>query len=251
MNRAFYTGRSGLMAYQTGMDISAHNLVNVGTYGYKATKGEFRQLISNHMDANINRELEGDEKIEAGTGVKIQNQDLLFTQGNPQTTGYPLDFAITGEALFAVEARGGEIVYTRDGSFSMSLENGALYLVNSEGEYILDQNYERIVVPYKDDGSNTPDTDAVGPMLGLFTFPNPFGLQRLDGAIFRPNEISGEAQAAADDEYELYQGVVENSNVDVAQTMADVIVLQKAYQFSARVVTTADEVEQVINSLRG
>lgn len=250
MNRAFYTGRSGLMAYQTGMDISAHNLVNSGTYGYKATKGEFRQLLSNHMDANINRELEGDEKIEAGTGVRIENQDLLFTQGNLQTTGYPLDFAITGEALFAVESRGGEILYTRDGSFSMSLEGGTLYLVNSQGEYILDQNYQRIVVPYKE-GTNTPDTDAVGQQLGLFTFANPFGLQRTDGATFRANEISGEAQNAGAEDYELYQGVVENSNVDIAQTMADIIVLQKAYQFSARVVTTADEVEQVINSLRG
>lgn len=249
MNRAFYTGRSGLMAYQTGMDISAHNLVNSGTTGYKATKGEFRQLMANNMDININRELAEPDKIKSGTGVRLENEDLLFTQGVVTNTGYPLDFAIAGEGLFAIETRGG-IQYTRNGSFDLSMENGTAYLVTADGNYVLNENYERIAVPFEAD-SNLPILDSVPEQLGIFTFENPYGLLRTDGASFQVSENSGAAQVADREQYTLHQRKTEKSNVDVAQTMADVMVLQKAYQFSARVVTTADEVEQVINSLRG
>lgn len=53
-----------------------------------------------------------------------------------------------------------------------------------------------------------------------------------------------------DGDYNIFEQMLERSNVDVAKEFADVIVSQKAYQFSARVVSTADEIEQVANSLR-
>lgn len=249
MNKAFYTGRSGLLGFQSGLDIASHNLVNSGTTGYKATKAEFRELIYNNMDANKNRELPENEKIKAGSGMKVQNQDLLFKQGNLQSSDYELDFAIAGSALFAIQTPQG-IAYTRDGSFDVSIEGGNAMLVTSNGEYVLDQNYQRISLPYEAQ-SNTLNLEGVKSQLGLFSFDNPNGLIRTDGSTFLPSTNSGEAQNANAEENELMQGVLERSNTDVAQTMADVIVLQKAYQFSARVVTAADEVEQVINSLRG
>lgn len=61
MNNAFYTGASGLRAHQTAIDITSHNLTNSNTYGYKATKPEFRELLNNNMDINKNREL-GEKK---------------------------------------------------------------------------------------------------------------------------------------------------------------------------------------------
>ena len=249
MNRAFYTGRTGLMAYQGGLDVASHNLVNSGTYGYKGTKSEFRELLNNNMDANKNRELPEGEKLLAGTGVKLANQDLLFTQGALQTTNHPLDFAIAGEGLFAVQTANG-IEYTRSGAFNISLEGNNAYLVTPEGGYILDADRNRIPVDY-DAGTNTLNEDNLAGRIGVFTFTNPYGLTRADGASFRESELSGPAEVAPGGTYELKQQMLERSNTDVAQTMADVIVLQKAYQLSARVVTTADEVEQVITSLRG
>lgn len=249
MNNAFYTGASGLRAHQYAIDVTSHNLVNSNTYGFKATKPEFRELLYSNMDVNINRELEDDEKIHAGHGVKLSNQDLLFTQGSLHNTGYELDYAIAGEGLFAVENRG-RIEYTRNGSFDLSIEgnNEQAYLVASDGSYVLDSNYERITVPYEI-GKNV-DTNGLKERLGVFNFSNSYGLYRTDGENFIPSEISGEAEIADRGVYKIYENSLERSNVDVAEQFADVIVSQKAYQFSARVVTTADEVEQVVNSLR-
>ncbi len=248
MNNAFYTGASGLRAHQNAIDVTSHNLTNCNTYGYKATKPEFRELLNNNMDANINRERGENEKILKGHGVKMSNQDLLFTQGSLENTGYQLDFAITGEGLFALE-RDGEIEYTRNGSFDLSIEGDAAYLVSRDGAYVLDQNYERIVVPYKPE-TQVIESEGLYKQLGVFTFTNPYGLRRTDYESFQPTAISGEPEDAPAGEYNIYEQSLERSNVNVAKEFADVIVSQKAYQFSARVVTTADEIEQLTNSLR-
>ncbi|MGN0620674.1 MAG: flagellar hook-basal body protein [Porcipelethomonas sp.] len=248
MNNAFYTGASGLRAHQYAIDVTSHNLANCNTYGYKATNPSFRELLNNRMDINKNRELEDDEKILKGHGVRLSNQDLIFTQSSFYNTGYDLDYAIHGDGLFAVESRG-DIEYTRNGAFDLSIEGDSAYLVADDGAYVLDQNYNRIVVPFKP-GTNTIDPDGLADRLGVFSFSNPYGLRRMDYERFQPTNISGEAENADKAGYNIFEKTVERSNVDVAKEFADVIVSQKAYQFSARVVTTADEIEQVANSLR-
>ncbi len=250
MNKAFYTGASGLRAYQHDINIIGHNVVNSGTVGYKATIPEFRELINNNMDVNINRELPADDKVKEGNGVRLWNDDLNFTQGKFQSTDYPLDFLIAGDGLFAVQDASGGIEYTRNGSFDISIEGNEAYLVNADGKYVLDQSSQKIRLDYKPQ-TNTVDVDTVKPRLGVFTFSNPNGLIRTDGGSFLVSENSGEPQAAGRADYTLYQGSLEASNVELSQEMTNLIVAQRAYQFSSKVVTTSDEIEQLVNSLRG
>ena len=248
MNKAFHTGASGLMAYQNGIDVIANNVSNSNTVGYKATKSEFRELISTEMDINKNKSLEEDARVLAGNGVKFLGQDLLFTSGVLKPSQYDLDFAISGEGLFAVQGDG-RIEYTRNGCFNLSVEAGGSYLVDSEGRYVLDDNYQRIVVPH-DVETNAPDTDEVADMLGVFSFSNPYGLAKVDSTNFVATDISGAAQPADGQLYTVLQSVTEASNVSLAQEMSNLIVTQRSYQFCAKIVTTADEIEQLVNSLR-
>ena len=67
---------------------------------------------------------------------------------------------------------------------------------------------------------------------------------------FAPTAESGQPRVAQDGEYDLLQGAIERSNVNLAKEMSDIIVTQKAYAFSAKVVQTADEVEDIVNNLR-
>lgn len=248
MNKAFHTGASGLMAYQNGIDVISNNVANSNTVGYKATKSEFRELLYTEMDINKNKLLDEDERVLSGNGVKFQGQDLLFTQGVLKPSQYPLDFAISGEGLFAIQGEG-RIEYTRNGCFDVSVENDGCYLVDSNGCYVLDSAYNRITLPYNA-ATNTVDTDDVEEMLGVFSFANPYGLQKVNSTNFAATDISGEAQPADDELYSVLQSVTESSNTSIAQEMSNLIVTQRAYQFCAKIVTTADEIEQLVNSLR-
>ena len=249
MNRSFYTGASGLRAFQTGVDVISHNVANVNTYGYKTTSVEFRDLLYNEMDVNINREIAAEEdKVKVGNGVWAASDSLMFESGVFQTTGYKLDFAIAGDALFAVEDKHGDILYTKDGQFHESVEADGNYLVAEDGAYVLDRQGQRIRIPYID--NYQIDMSTLTDTLGVYTFENCYGLHRLDETRFAPTYNSGDAQLAAEGSYSIYNSCLERSNTSLAKEMADLIVLQKAYQFSARVVTVADELEQNSNSLR-
>lgn len=248
MNIAFYVGRSGIMAHSNSLNISAQNVTNVNSIGYKATTADFRELVYNEMDQNINKELAEEKKILNGHGVKIQNDSLQFSQGTLSTTEYDLDFAIaSGNSLFAVD-RNGEIQYTRNGAFDASVEDDGVYLVTSDGAYVLDRQEQRIRIPQDENGQL--DIDGLHEIIGVFSFDNPFGLQRVDGQSFVTTDTSGEARIATDEEYELIQGAVERSNTNLAKEMSDIIVTQKAYAFSSKVVQVADEIEDIVNNLR-
>lgn len=250
MNKAFYTGASGLRAYQHDINIIGHNVVNSGTTGYKATIPEFRELITNNMDVNINRELPENGKVKEGNGVRLWHDDMNFTQGKFQTTEYPLDFLIAGDGFFAAQDDTGNIEYTRNGSFDVSVEGEDAYLVTSDGRYVLDQENQRIRLDYVRE-TNVLNVETVKPRLGVFSFSNPNGLIRTDGGSFRVSENSGQPENADRGSYTLYQGSLEASNVELSQEMTNLIVAQRAYQFSSKVVTTSDEIEQLVNSLRG
>lgn len=247
MNIAFYTGRSGLRAYQDGINIAAQNITNANTTAYKYTTADFRELVYNQMDINANKGLQTEQSVNQGHGVKVIDDSLQFTQGAMYYTGYELDFGIAGTGLFAVD-RMGEVQYTRDGTFDISIEEDGAYLVTSDGAYVLDDNYEKIQIDVDEEG--LLDTSTIINQLGVFNFDNPYGLYRIDGQSFLPTEISGEPFVNDMADYEIKQQWVERSNVDLAQEMSDVIVMQKAYQFSAKVVQTADEVEDIVNNLR-
>lgn len=247
MNIAFYTGQSGLRAYQNGINIAAQNITNSNTTGYKYTTADFRELVYNRMDINKNQGKEIEDSVNQGHGVRVIDDSLQFTQGALQQTGYELDFAIAGTGLFAVD-RLGEIQYTRNGTFDISIEDDGAFLVTSDGGYVLDSNYQKIEIPMGDDGML--DISGIKEQLGVFNFDNVYGLYRLDGQSFLPTEISGEAVVNDVGNYEIKQQWVERSNVNLAKEMSDVIVMQKAYQFSAKVVQAADEIEDIVNNLR-
>lgn len=250
MNKAFYTGTSGLRAYQNYIDVVGHNITNASTTGYKAAKPEFRELINTNMDVNINRELGADDKIKEGHGVRLSNTDLDMKQGRFQETGYPLDFLIAGKGFFALQDDIGNVEYTRNGNFDVSIEGNVNYLVNADGEYVLDQNYQKIELEFRP-GTNIINTDNVMQRLGVFSFSNQNGLISTDGGSFRVSDNSGAPEPASLAEYTLYQGSLESSNADLSQEMTNLIIAQRAYQFSSKVVTTSDEIEQLVNSLRG
>ncbi len=257
MNIAFCNGVSGLITYQQDLDVLAHNMANVNTNGYKETRMAFEDLLYTEMDTN------GELKHLTGHGVRARSVDLLMDQGSPRQTNRTLDFAIMGEGFFAVE-RNGRIEYTRNGTMSIGMEEKDGYLVASDGGYILDSKGKRIKLE-RDKTTDQFITDNLVDKLGVYLFKNPYGLEQTNISSFVETPISGEPyvieEPAANNRrgqnneaekkpYTILQMAVESSNVHLADQMVGMIVTQRAYQMNAKMVQTADQLEEIVNNLR-
>ncbi|NKC33993.1 flagellar hook protein FlgE [Falsiroseomonas selenitidurans] len=109
------------------------------------------------------------------------------------------------------------------------------------------QDDGRVVVNY-DNGQSR--TIAQVPVV---TFADPDALERLDGQAFALTAEAGRQQvvaAGASGSGTLQAAAVEGSNVDLASEFAKLIVAQRAYSASTKIVTTSDEMLQETLSLK-
>ena len=151
------------------------------------------------------------------------------------------------EGLFAVEGENG-IRYVHNITFDiMQDETGAWYLSTPQGEYVLDYNNQRIQVSESLYTGNV-DWPGVHEAVGVFVFPNPYGIDAYGSNRYSETARSGEAVADRDMVKLPYALIT--SNVELSDQMVKLIETQRSYQLSSRFVTTADELAQISNNLR-
>ena len=242
MKTAFYAGASGLNAYQEKLDIVGNNISNCNTVGYKAQKASFSQLLATQMGTGT------DNSLLVGSGVRIVSSGLDAGTGDFVSSEGAADVAISGNGWFAIN-NNGQRAYTKDGSFSISLSGNLAYLVNQSGAYVLDSAGNQISSPL-DTKTNKADINAMLDRVGVFTVANPAARTPASSNCYLSNAFTGTAAVATKSESKIVKGFLEQSDVSLADEMAALIVAQRGYQLSARVVQTADEVEQTANSLR-
>ena len=237
----FFTATSGVMAYQMGMDITANNLANVNTYGFKAARPSFADLVYTKRNNDI-------EEVQTGHGIKVDKTDLMFEQSTLRHTERELDFAVLDEGFFAVETPSGNTAYTKDGAFYMTDidGNGTWQLCDSKGSFVLDYEGNRITVPFNED-MQIEYTELI-PQIGTYRFENPYGLDQFGDNYYINTGSSGEA--VADDTIKKKQGYMEASGTDVANEMSKVIEFQRAFQLNINMVKTHDQLENIVNNLR-
>ncbi len=107
---SFNIALTGLNAANQDLSVTANNLANVSTTGFKGSRAEFGDLFASTQS--------GVSATAVGNGVTVTNVAQQFTQGNIETTGNNLDLAISGNGFFTLSA-GGALSYTRDGQFQL------------------------------------------------------------------------------------------------------------------------------------
>lgn len=237
----FFTAASGVISYQVGMDITANNLANVNTFGFKAARPSFADLIYTKRNNNI-------EEVQTGHGIKIDKTDLMFEQSTLRHTQRDFDFAALDEGFFAVETPSGNTAYTKDGAFYMTDidGNGNWQLCDSKGSFVLDYDGNRIPVPFNEDGQ--VDSVALMNAVGTYRFENPYGLDQFGDNYYIPTGSSGEA--ISDETLGKKQGYLEASGTSVANEMSKVIEYQRAFQLNINMVKLHDELNNLVNNLR-
>jgi len=219
MFRSLATAASGMEAQQTRLDVTANNIANVSTNGFKKGRAEFADLI----------------------------YQTMRPAGAP--TGNPLDVAIEGHGFLPVTMPSGETAYTR---------NGALQ-VNAEGRLVTADGYSitgDITIPTEAQAISIAANGTISVTLPGETqpvevgklqvamFTNPAGLAAQGSTLFHETSASGTAVLGAPGDGgagSIRQGMLEISNVNVVEEMIDLITGQRAYEINSRVIKAADE----------
>lgn len=136
MMRSLFSAVSGLKNNQTAMDVIGNNVANVNTIGYKSSRVVFQDVYSQTISSATapTDSSGGINAQQVGLGVMIASIGLNMTEGSTQATTNTLDFAITGEGFFVVQASDGSYYYTRNGALTLDA-NG--YLVTANGDYVM------------------------------------------------------------------------------------------------------------------
>jgi len=252
MIQALHNGASGMMANQKSVDTIANNIANVNTTGFVKSRVEFKDALYNTMIDPSNPE--STENLKQGTGVLIGSITKIFSPGAYVETENSLDFAIVNEGFFAALNEDGEISFTRDGSFQVSQENGERFLVTSKGQYILDENMQKIRLE-----STDFNVDEIGNIrfgeneepsckIAVVGFENKGGLEAVGNNMYEITEASGEV--AFIEKPKVRNKMLEGSNVNLTDEISNLIKAQRAYQMASKVISTADDMEALANNLR-
>jgi len=133
MSDALLAGVSGLQAHQAMLDVAGNNLANADTYGFKASRVTFSELLSDTLReaTQPSAKTGGTNPEQIGAGVNVASVDRNMSQGNLVYTGQPLDMAIEGSGYFTLND-GRREVYTRVGAFAV---DSSFYLVDPATGY--------------------------------------------------------------------------------------------------------------------
>jgi flagellar basal-body rod protein FlgG len=263
MLRALWTAATGLTAQQRNVDVTANNMANVNTTGFKRQRASFHDLFYARLKEPGTRSGTAGgfipSGIQVGHGVFNVGTPLIFTPGTPEPTGSSLDLMLMDRVSFfqVVSPGTGETLYTRDGSFKLDANRDIVTVLGYHLADNINVPADATDISVARDGSvSAIYADRVPEVIGqieLATFPNPAGLRLLGSNLYQMNSSSGDADTGdpgTDQFGEVQSGFLESSNVEAAEELINLIKAQRAFEMNSRTIQTADEMLQTTAALR-
>ena len=261
MLRSLFTAATGMIAQQTQVDVTSHNIANVNTMGYKKNRAEFADLmyqVMSYAGTPTSTTTTHPTGIEVGLGVRPQAITTIHSQGYFKETGNNLDMVIAGNGFFQVQMPDGTTAYTRNGAWKLDSDGN---IVNDDGLQLV----PNITIPADAtqisigiDGTvsvlqpGAAEMQQVG-QIEIVNFINPAGLHSSGDNLFLETGASGApiiGIAGQDGLGQIKQGFVEMSNVQLVEEMTELITGQRAYEANSKAITTSDAMLQTTNELK-
>lgn len=260
--KAMWSAASGMKSLQTKIDTISNNISNVNTVGFKGQRIEFKDLMYERVSKEKFVQIDGNtSNIEIGHGVMVVGTTRDFSSGSFQQTDKELDMAVNGDGFFSIQNQYGEEVYTKDGTFKLSIQDGEASLVTTGGYSVLGEDgpielgdnineikvaESGLITVERNDGTK----EEVG-TLKLVSFSNPAGLSSNGKNLYTATDISGDPLENIEGSAgEVWQGYVESSNIEVVKEMVDMISAQRAYELNSKTIQTVDNMLQVANNIK-
>lgn len=246
MVRGLYTAYTGMVNQQNRLDVVSNNLANATTVGFKK-EGLTSQSFDAMMAYKIN------DMSTTGTmpryigdvnlGVKVGELYRDYTSGSFRETGETFDLAIANEGFFSISYtnKAGETstMYTRDGNFSMTKDG---YLVTKDGDYVLGEGgqiqlpTDSVNIEVDRDGTITADGVVID-RLAIVDFENYDHIEKFGENLYRALDTAVTTEARG----EVFQGYLEQSNVNVVSEMVEMITISRAFEANQKAMNAADD----------
>ncbi|MAS12317.1 MAG: flagellar biosynthesis protein FlgF [Nitratireductor sp.] len=226
MQTGLYVALSSQVALEKRLGTLADNVANAGTVGFRATSVNFRDMVNG----------DGPDSVSfASPGTP----NIATHAGGLRETKNPFDFAIQGEAWFALDTPAGTVV-TRDGRFTMR-ETGEL--VSIDGHPVLDAGGAPLLLAplagppeASADGTLRQNGQLVG-AIGLYAFAPSQDYARFGNSGF----VANDAQPVIDQpDVGVAQGFVEEANVNPVLEMMNLIEVQRTFEHVSALMSDSD-----------
>ncbi|MFY9126895.1 MAG: flagellar hook-basal body protein, partial [Defluviitoga tunisiensis] len=197
--------------------------------GYKKDYNIFKSYYEKEIRAYQDEDIRGKTIGNIYSSVILDEVIPNFEQGPLSETNNSLDFAINGQGFFKIQ-RNDNFYYTRDGEFTI---NNQGFLVNKNGDFVLDAQNNPILVD-TDDFFVLNDGSISGTNIRL-------NIVNLDNITkYGNNYFTGEEIALTQEDYEVKQGYLEGSNINVLNEMIKMIEANRKFDILQQAISSTD-----------
>ena len=238
MSDGIWAAVSGAVAQQRALDVTANNVANANTTGFRGDRVAFREALS----AASGQDQAAPDSLRF---VNVSQVQASREAGTLQQTGGDLDLAIQGEGWFSIETPNGER-YTRGGQFSVDAQGGVrsrsgdpLLVWQSEPggdtqELRVPPDAVEITVGL--DGTVSADGDAVG-RLAIRRFE--------EDALTKEGDTRFVAEGAGEpSDAQVLQGYLESSNINAVAGMNELITVSRSFEAFQKIIDTFQQMDQ-------
>lgn len=229
---------------QRSLDITANNLANASTAGFRAERLVFESLLNDSGSPEVPEQAFGYDSFSYSE----------TRSGTLTTTGNPLDTAIQGDGWFAYETGDGQIAYGRDGRFVLDADG---LLQTTAGRPVLDAGGGQIVI---DPAAGAPAIGRDGTVsdnqgnnlgqIGVFAADDISLWMRIGESMFVPRD-GAPAPLELIENPVIIQGALEGSNVNPVTEMVRMIEIQRSFEQMNKVSTNHDQLRSTTLSRLG
>lgn len=276
MSRMMIQAAVTMNQLQKQLDIIGNNIANVQTPGYKAKNAEFSSLLFQQINNLSNQANQvgrlTPDGIRVGSGARLGDVQMNLSQGSLIESNRPLDTAlIDSNTLYEIRVTENNVVetrYTRAGDFYINpINDGQVMLTTSDGHPVIGRDgnpivfsseYEEILI--ESNGTiNLLQGSAMIPVgqINVVSVVRPGILEAVGSNQFRLPNLAELGMTEAEiiqntpaNSEVLQSNVLEQSNVQLAEELTQLILTQRSYQFNARTISMADQMLGLINQLR-
>lgn len=251
MLRAFSTAATGMSAQQMMVDVTANNLANINTSGFKRSQIDFQDLLYVRMKefgSEVAPGVLAPTGTEVGSGVRVAGTVKVFTGGELVNTDRDLDVAIAGEGFLQVSMPDGSTRYTRDGALLKGPEGQLSTISGYLIEPAITISTDAVAIDIGKNGSVNVKDEAgnvtVAGTIQLARFSNPSGLSSEGDNLLSETLASGTPTLGdpGDSGYGTLQArFLEKSNVQMVTELVNLITAQRAYEVCSRTIKAGDE----------